>query len=430
MRIRKGKSRGHRKPITVSATDPSLAILLCRVSSKKQAEGYSLDFQERNGRTYAANQGFTIPRSPFRITETASKVGQREEFADFLDYVRSHPERHVLIPKVDRCLRNFDDLALIAKFPAAHDKVLHFFDDGLIYHKDSPPADLLRLGIQGTVATWYSADLSVKVGKGMAEKVEQGGWPNRAPFGYRNTPDGVEPDPREASWLVRIKQLAATRDYAIDRIVSRLQAEGCTLKLTRNLIERVIRNPFASGRFSWKGTLYDNKGSYKPLITWKLHQESIAGLERLNKPKYRVHNWAYSGLVQCALCGRAIIFEEHKKNGREYRYGHCSGVRYGKENGCKNIYLKENEFELGFGEALRAIQIKPEIAAWILEEAAHDADKETLDKETQLATLKIELARLKTMIDRSYEDKLSGAIPESYWREKTRRWQEEQFKLD
>lgn len=35
----------------------SLATLLCRISSEKQAEGYSLDFQEKGGLKYAAANG-------------------------------------------------------------------------------------------------------------------------------------------------------------------------------------------------------------------------------------------------------------------------------------------------------------------------------------------------------------------------------------
>src|SRR4051812_33680529 len=87
------------------------ATLLCRISSDKQAEGYSLDFQEKGGKKYAERQGLNITKT-WRVIESASKDSRRE-WEKFFAAATKGPEGHILVPKVDRSLRNFDDLALI-----------------------------------------------------------------------------------------------------------------------------------------------------------------------------------------------------------------------------------------------------------------------------------------------------------------------------
>ena len=165
------------KPATPKPSN-SDATLLCRISSDKQAEGYSLDFQERSGRAYATARHFNITKvSP--VTESAFK-DSRPEFEVYLENAKHGPETHILIPKVDRSLRNAHDLAVVIDFPKRYPhKVLHFFDDGIIYQKDSPASVVLQLMMLGSMAVWYSHDLAQKSKRGMEEKARQGEWPNR-----------------------------------------------------------------------------------------------------------------------------------------------------------------------------------------------------------------------------------------------------------
>lgn len=401
-------------------------------------EGYSPEFQERGGFEYADRIKVRINRDRlFNFVESAYKEKKRKKFFEFLDYARNGPEQHVLIPKVDRALRNFAALAKIDEFRESTDKILHFFDDGLVLSKDSPASDILRLGIQGTVASWYSKDLEQKVKKGLKEKAMHGGWSGKAGFGYKNVGDGkkipkhIEPNPETAPWFIRIKELAATGYMSIDAILERLRGEGCPHKLTRNQIERTIRNPLGAGRFMWGGEWYE--GKHTPLITWELHEAAIRGLERKNKPKYRERSWPYAGLLKCGLCGRSIVFEEKQKKLRDGRinshvYAHCTGVRYGTDAGCKNPYLTNADLDRALVEIVRAVDIDKQVVDYILSELSSGADKEALERMTRLAVARRELAKLKTFIEQAYRDKMEGKIAEDFWLQQTRQWQEEQIR--
>lgn len=381
------------------------AVLLCRVSSSRQAEGYSLDFQEKAGRKYAEENDFYITRL-FRIVESASKDG-REEWERFIKHLQTSTETHILIPKVDRALRNFHDLSIVADMAKYRSKTFHFFHDGLTYHKDSPASDLLKLGIQGSMATWYSADLSEKTKRGLQEKREQGEMPGRAPTGYINNKltHKIEKDPVMAPWVIRIKSLSAKGLYSLKRIAEILEEEGCPKKWHVSNIEHIIRNPFYYGQFRYKETLYS--GTHEQLITKELHDAAIDGLERFNKPKYKKHEFLYNGLITCGNCNRAV-FAESRKKGRYILY-HCSG-----RLPCTKItYVNEYELTEQFSEAIKAAQISPKVAGVILNHLSKDSAQEMTKKTLQASALKAERTKLENRIRAAYDDLYDQDKPEA-----------------
>lgn len=368
-------------------TPNNRAVLLARVSSKRQAEGYSLDFQESGGKTYAKDKGFVITRT-FKIVESASKDG-REEWEKFIQHLETSGETHILIPKVDRALRNFHDLARIADIAKHKGKIFHFFHDGLTYHKDSPAADLLNLGIQGSMSTWYSADLSQKTKRGLEEKRKQGELPGRAPTGYRNNREShkIDIDPVLAPWVKRIFELAAASMYSLRAISEKLDKEGAPKRFYISNIEHIIRNPFYSGDFMSCGKLYE--GKHTPLVSRELQAAAIKGLERLNKSKYRSLRdvLIYNGLITCATCKRAV-FGEEKKNGK-YRLYHCSG-----RAPCTKItYVNEDDLTAGFAGIIKGIELAEDVASFVLKRLGKDSASEMTAKTLKLANLRAELTR-------------------------------------
>ena len=372
------------------------AVLLCRISSAKQAEGFSLDFQERCGKEYAERMTLKITHTPFRIIESASKDG-RVEWEKFIAYLESGRETHILIPKVDRALRNFRDMALISEIARVHHKTFHFFHDGIIYHKDSPAATLLNLGIQGSMATWYSADLAQKTKRGLEEKIKQGELPGRAPTGYINDKPTrkIVLDPVISPWVVRIKKLSATGLYSLKRISEKLEQEGAPKKFHTSNIEHIIRNPFYHGWFISNGKLW--KGSHETIITKELHDAAVAGLERFNKPKLKKREFIYNGLISCGTCNRAIFGEEKKQ---KYRLYHCSG-----RLPCTHMYyVREEELTTQFENTIRGTQLDAGLADEIIKRLSKEAAKEMTKKTLQIATLKAECTKLDTRISNAYDD--------------------------
>ena len=85
-------------------------ILCCRVSTDEQAEGCSLDMQERSLRAYCANHGFEVI-DVYRDDYSAKDYQlKRPELKKLYDYCRKHPKEvdKVLFLRWDRFTRNVE----------------------------------------------------------------------------------------------------------------------------------------------------------------------------------------------------------------------------------------------------------------------------------------------------------------------------------
>lgn len=88
-----------------------LAIIWARVSTKDQAEGFSLNAQVKLLREYATKHNLRIVKE-FIVPESARGKQERKKFQEMLDYLDGNSKiKHVLVEKVDRVTRNFRDAA-------------------------------------------------------------------------------------------------------------------------------------------------------------------------------------------------------------------------------------------------------------------------------------------------------------------------------
>lgn len=86
------------------------AVIYCRVSSKEQVDGTSLESQEIACREYAARHQLSVSRVFVERGESA-KFADRTQLLEMLEFCRKG-ERHIeelLVWKVDRLARNVGD---------------------------------------------------------------------------------------------------------------------------------------------------------------------------------------------------------------------------------------------------------------------------------------------------------------------------------
>ena len=85
-------------------------IIYCRVSSKEQIEGTSLESQELACGEFARSKGIEIQRVFVERGESA-KFADRTELLELLDYCRKHKGELavLLVWKLDRLARNVND---------------------------------------------------------------------------------------------------------------------------------------------------------------------------------------------------------------------------------------------------------------------------------------------------------------------------------
>jgi site-specific DNA recombinase len=158
------------------------AVLYARVSSREQQqEGYSIQAQLKTLHEYANRNDFVISREFIEI-ESAKAPG-RPFFDEMVTYLkRNRSVRAVLAEKTDRLYRNFEDAATIKKL----DVSVHLVRESQIISRDSRSQDKLVHGLNLVLSCNYSDKLSEEVRKGMRQKMEEGVYPGRPPFGYRN----------------------------------------------------------------------------------------------------------------------------------------------------------------------------------------------------------------------------------------------------
>ena len=262
------------------------------------------------------------------------------------------------------------------------------------------------------MAKQYVDNLSEEVKKGLQEKVSQGHWPHRAHIGYHNNRETrlIELDPDRAPAVRRLFERYAAGGISLKVLAASALSDGLTYprtgrRMTTSEVHRLLKNPIYYGAFRWKGRLYS--GSHEPIVPKALFDRVQARFAASNRPRYRRHQHAFAGLLDCGLCGCSMTAETKKK---KYVYYHCTGYR----GQCGNTYIRQEDLESLLGELVRGVQIPPETADDIaqalrelqVDKAAHQQD----------AVQRLERRRdtLQAKLDRAYDDLLEGTISKQF----------------
>ncbi len=263
----------------------------------------------------------------------------------------------------------------------------------------------------------------------MLEKAQQGTWPSCAPIGYLNisTGDkrGIGLDPERAGVVRRMFEWYAADNCSVDEVRARATAEGLTTKHgtppSKSTIERILKNPFYTGTFVWKGKTY--KGDHLPLISFDLFHRVQAALRKGNHPvRESKRSFAYTGLIKCAHCGCSITAGTHKG---KYIYYRCTGAC----GRCNTRLIREDRLEALLGELVQRIHIDDETIEWVVAALKESHRDEKAYHDEQITRLQAEIKKLQDRTDIAYEDKLDGKISEEYWERKSRQWRSRQFEL-
>jgi site-specific DNA recombinase len=393
------------------------AVLYARVSSKDQErEGYSIPAQLKLLREYAQKHSLEIARE-FVDVETAKTAG-RKEFGEMLSFLRQNPDSGtLLVEKTDRLYRNFRDFVTLEDLNVE----IHLVKEGQIIGKDSKSQARMVHGIQVAIARGFIDNLREEVRKGMREKAEQGIYPSRPPIGYRNNKlqRTIEIDAEKAPAVRRMFELYATGDYSLLSLGRRV-SEETGLRHPKSYLERILKNPFYIGLFEWDHKIY--RGTHTPLIRADLFERVREIFQGRNKPKYRSHEFAYSGLLKCAYDNCTVTAE--LKRGR-YTYYHCTGYR-GK---CGLPYFREEALGDRLGQVLCDIHIPDEVLGPLEKAFMQDRDRGEERKQAERTRLEHRLSGVRRRLDQIYLDKLDGKISEDFWLRKTQQWQQEEQQI-
>jgi site-specific DNA recombinase len=269
--------------MTSSKKSPQKAIIFARVSSSTQRdEGYSLNSQVSRLQEYCRQKNLEIVKE-FSIVES-SKTRYKKEFLEMIDFIKKQKTKIVLVcDSIDRIHRGLEEISYIDDL-VKNDKIdIHFSKENFVLNKNSSGTNLFRWDISVLFANSYVSALSDNVKRGIQLKLQNGEWIGKAPFGYKNI---TLQNGKKDIVLDEIKC-----HIALEIFVSCLAGESLNdiskkFSLSKNVIDRILRNPFYCGKMYIKK--YDKyyPHRYEKLIPQEIFdkcQKILQSKERLIK---------------------------------------------------------------------------------------------------------------------------------------------------
>ena len=365
-------------------------LSVCRVSSREQSEGYSLEAQDQANREWAERKGHEIVET-VRYVETASKQEERQRFREIVNRVCSDPAINgVVFHKVDRACRNLTDLAMLERLETQKDKKVFFASQEFPQNA----AGRLGIGVMGVVARWYTDNLKEEINKGFRSKVEAGEYPHTPPYGYcmgqgSNGSKLPVPDPPKAETVRTIFKLMSSGKHTLDTLRDELFQRGRHFsprrqRWTRSHLAKLLRHPFYIGKILWRGQIYE--GKHEALVdeqTWERVQQVLDGRNRCSHYNRRHFTYGH-GLIKCAHCGYSITAELHKQR---YTYYRCAQINH-HEHPVRPSWVPESMIESQVIEMLDRLILPKEIYDWAVVYLTHVFEKDVDDAEQELRKLK------------------------------------------
>ena len=170
----------------------------------------------------------------------------------------------------------------------------------------------------------------------------------------------------------------------------------------------------------WEGKTY--QGKHPPLVSSGLFNRVRQVFQGHNRPRYRKHEFAFSGLLRCAYDECSVTAEIKKE---KHIYYHCTGYR-GK---CDLPYFKEHELGDRLGRVLRDIHIPDEVLGPLERAFQDDQVRAEKGKRQEMVRLNQRLASVRQRMDQAYMDKLDGKISEDFWTRHSQEWQREEQQI-
>ena len=250
-------------------------IIYCRVSSKEQTQGTSLESQQIACEEYARTKNIKILRIFVEQGESA-KFADRTELLNLIEFCRQNKGTidALLVWKVDRFARNvadhFNVKAMLAKYGVGIVSVTEPIDT-------NPEGKLMETILAG-FAQFDNDIRAMRTVQGMQRKIQEGIFPWKPPLGYKSAgnpgdkkivPD--RPDQPLFGLIQKAWREFATGGYTKADIRRMMNTWGVTsrkgLVITPQVIDQLFRNPYYAGIVvdPWSGE--EHQGLHVPMVS-------------------------------------------------------------------------------------------------------------------------------------------------------------------
>jgi len=410
-------------------------VYIRKSSDREDSQTLSIDAQKRELKKFADRENFQIVEI---LEESASayKTG-RPKFNQMLSRMEKGEAEGILVYHLTRIARNSYDGG----------RVIYMMDEGLVKEIRTPEKayystisdDKFMMHIHFAMAKKSSDDISQFVKRDIQSKILKGEYPVSAPVGYLNLDkygritgiryDGekqrileemaenegnklrrIEPDPFLKPIILEMYKIYARdicsvdelRRKAFDMGLSGVRSQDI---LSKSTVVRILSNPFYYGAIPWKGALYDpdtlpEENRHKPTVSKKLFDKVQKVLAGKSKPRKRIHNHKYTGIIRCGECG-GMITAENQKGVNYYR---CTKKKKGVKTKCSQKYIRESDLEKQIEREVGKYVMPQDFVDWSLKvlnrtnEEESDIRNKILDQQRrQLVKIEQQLAGLLKM---------------------------------
>jgi len=308
-------------------------IAYCRVSSKEQIEGTSLESQELACREFGRSRAITVERVFVGRGESA-KFADRPELLEILDYCRTHKGKVdvLLVWKLDRLARNVTDhfniKATLFKYGVQVISVTEPIDA-------NPEGKLLETILAG-FAQFDNDVRAMRTVQGMRRKLQDGFFPWNPPLGYRTATRGEkktlpdEPVQPLFGLLQKAWKTLATGAYTKPAMLRLMTSWGITTKkgepLSAQSIDNLFSNPYYAGILVDPWSKEEYEGRHPPMVTREefARVQQIISARSRSIPHHRERpEFPLRGSVRCPGCQKYMTSSFSRGHGGRYAYYHC-----------------------------------------------------------------------------------------------------------
>ena len=368
------------------------------------------------------------------ITEAkTAKMPGREQFAEVLKKIERGQANGIVAWHPDRLARNSMDGG----------NIVYLLDIGKLvdlkfptFWFDNTPQGKFMLSIAFGQSKYYVDNLSENVRRGQRQKLRNGVYPFKAPFGYVNNPKtrGIDIDPITSKIVQEMFSVFVHGNYSFTSIAQFLaETYGITRKNDKTwcigTVKHLLSSKFYIGIITMNGEYY--QGKHDTFISKELFAHAQTQIKRISRPQKEGHSFAFTGLARCGSCGAAITAETHTKHyprtGRTvtYKYYRCTK----KITPCDEKPITEEEMETQLRDKLQSVSLPQpwtdQWSKWVNRDEI--AEKQTA--ETTIQKLKLELANINRKANILLDSYLDQIVDSETFKQKKNQFFEEKMKL-
>ena len=298
-------------------------FIYCRKSSEAEdRQVLSIESQTRELEQLAAKLNFPIVEI-LNESKSAKDPG-RPVFNAMMRRLYRGEASGIICWKLDRLARNPVDGGSIIWAIKQHG--IKVMTPAQSYAREDD--NVILMYIEFGMAQKYVDDLSKNVKRGLKTKIENGWYPGIAPMGYLNHTDKMTgentliKDVERFPLIRQMWDLMLSGLYTPPKILeiantewglrTRAMRRNGDKPLVRSAIYKIFTKPFYYGWFEYpKGSGQWYQGKHEPMITEEEYDRVQALLGRNGNPRQQSHpEFAFTGLIRCGDCGRAVTAEE------------------------------------------------------------------------------------------------------------------------